>query len=77
MFTIPCKIGNVEIAKSMCDLRTSINVMPLSIYKSLNVSPLKETGIILQLTDRSNVYPEGILEDVLVEVNGSCLFLCY
>jgi hypothetical protein len=70
MFTIPCKIGNLGIAKAMCDLGASINVMPLSVYQRLNVGPLKETGIIVQLADRSNVYPEGVLEDVLVQVNG-------
>ncbi|XP_039050452.1 uncharacterized protein LOC120191588 [Hibiscus syriacus] len=64
MFTIPCKLGNVRIERAMLDLGASINVMPLSIYSSLNVGPLKETGVIIQLADRSNVYPEGVLEDV-------------
>ncbi|KAL0312960.1 UNVERIFIED_CONTAM: hypothetical protein Sradi_5695300 [Sesamum radiatum] len=55
--------------KAMCDLGASINVMPLSIYESLNIGPLKETCVVLQLADRSIVYPEGVLEDVLVQVN--------
>ncbi|KAJ8758653.1 hypothetical protein K2173_000374 [Erythroxylum novogranatense] len=54
----------------MCDLGASINVMPLSIYSSLNAGPLKENGVIIQLADRSIVYPKGVLEDVLVQVNG-------
>ncbi|XP_024978936.1 uncharacterized protein LOC112516146 [Cynara cardunculus var. scolymus] len=54
--------------KAMLNLGTSINVMPYSIYSSLNVGPLKRTGVI-QLADRSNVYPKGVLEDVLVQVN--------
>ncbi|XP_027166731.1 uncharacterized protein LOC113766775 [Coffea eugenioides] len=29
--------------------------------------PLKETGIIIQLTDRTCAYPDGIIEDVLVQ----------
>ncbi|XP_031282520.1 uncharacterized protein LOC116141123 [Pistacia vera] len=70
MFTIPCKLGDVRIEKVMLDLGASINVMPLSIYSSLNIGPLKETGVIIQLADRSNVYPEGVVEDVLVQVNG-------
>ncbi|PIN24395.1 hypothetical protein CDL12_02876 [Handroanthus impetiginosus] len=70
MFAIPCKIGNMGIEKAMCDLGASINVMPLSIYSSLNVGALKETGVVIQLADRSVVYPEGVLEDVLVQVNG-------
>ncbi|KAH9723012.1 hypothetical protein KPL70_006942 [Citrus sinensis] len=69
MFTIPCKIGSVRIEKALLDLGASINVMPRSIYSSLNVGPLKETGVIIQLADRSNAYPNGVLEDVLVQVN--------
>ncbi|KAL0423830.1 UNVERIFIED_CONTAM: hypothetical protein Sradi_0917800 [Sesamum radiatum] len=69
MFSIPCKIGNIGIEKAMRDLGASINIMPLSIYKSLKIGPLKETGVVIQLADRSIVYPEGVLEDILVQVN--------
>ena len=69
MFTIPCVIGNHKLERAMLDLGASINVMPLSIYKVLNLRPLKETKVIIQLADRSNAYPEGIVEDVLVRVN--------
>ncbi|XP_012448660.1 uncharacterized protein LOC105771814 [Gossypium raimondii] len=69
MFAISCEIGNVGIKKAMCDLGASINVMPYSIYKLINGGPLKETGVIIQLADRSVVYPEGLLEDVLVKFN--------
>jgi hypothetical protein len=54
----------------MCDLGASINVMPLSIFTSLNVGPLKETGVVIQLADRSIVHPEGVLEDVLLQVKN-------
>ncbi|XP_071939272.1 uncharacterized protein [Coffea arabica] len=69
MFTIPCKIGGTPIRKAMLDLGASINVMPKTIYASLNLGPLKGTGIIIQLADRTNAYPEGLVEDVLVQVN--------
>ncbi|XP_027170440.1 uncharacterized protein LOC113770231 [Coffea eugenioides] len=69
MFTIPCKIGNAPIRKAMLDLGASINVMPKTIFASLNLGPLKETATIIQLTDRTNAYPEGLVEDVLVQVN--------
>lgn len=69
MFTIPCKIGSIRVEKVMLDLGASINVTPRSIYLSLNVGPLKETGVIIQLADRSNAYPDGVLEEVLVQVN--------
>ncbi|KAM1516930.1 hypothetical protein ACFX10_015837 [Malus domestica] len=43
--------------------------MPYSVYESLNLGDLKETKIVIQLADRSNRYPKGLLEDVLVQVN--------
>ncbi|KAL2237321.1 UNVERIFIED_CONTAM: hypothetical protein Sindi_0923800 [Sesamum indicum] len=55
--------------RAMCDLGAFINVMPLTIFESLNVGPLKETGVVIQLVDRFVVYPEGVLKDVLVQVN--------
>ncbi|XP_027120696.1 uncharacterized protein [Coffea arabica] len=69
MFTIPYKIGGTPIRKAMLDLGASINVMPKTIYASLNLGPLKGTCIIIQLADRTNAYPEGLVEDVLVQVN--------
>ncbi|KAH6817707.1 hypothetical protein C2S51_001310 [Perilla frutescens var. frutescens] len=32
-------------------------------------SPMKETRVIIQLANRSNAYPQGVVEDVLVKVN--------
>ncbi|XP_021722563.1 uncharacterized protein LOC110690043 [Chenopodium quinoa] len=69
IFTIPCKMGNTRYDKCMLDLGASINVMPLYIYKSLNLGPLKDTRVIIQLVDRSNTYPVGVVEDVLLQVN--------
>ncbi|XP_071920785.1 uncharacterized protein [Coffea arabica] len=69
MFTIPYKIGGTPIRKAMLDLGASINVMSKTIYASLNLGPLKGICIIIQLADRTNAYPEGLVEDVLVQVN--------
>ena len=69
-FTIPCRIGNTSFERVMCDLGSSINVMPRSIFNKLNLGNLKETGVIIQLADRSNVYPDGVVEDILVQVNN-------
>ncbi|KAM1483033.1 hypothetical protein ACFXTO_035264 [Malus domestica] len=68
-FTIPCVIGNTRFESAMLDLGASINVMPYSIYASINLGELKNDGVIIQLADRSNAYPKGVLEDVLVHVN--------
>ncbi|KAM2227534.1 hypothetical protein ACFXTI_014329 [Malus domestica] len=68
-FTIPCVIGNTRFKSAMLDLGASINVMPYSIYASMNLGKLKNDGVIIQLADRSNAYPKGVVEDVLVQVN--------
>ncbi|XP_074292857.1 uncharacterized protein LOC141619737 [Silene latifolia] len=70
MFTIPCTIGNTKIQKAMLDLGASINVMPYSLYESMKLGPLHATSVVIQLADRPNVYPKGIVEDVLVLVDN-------
>ncbi|RDY08678.1 hypothetical protein CR513_07077, partial [Mucuna pruriens] len=69
IFSVPCTIGNCTFADSMLDLSPSINVMPSSIYKSLNFGDLEPTGMIILLANKSVVQPLGILENVLVQVN--------
>ncbi|GJU56476.1 uncharacterized protein Tco_1230190 [Tanacetum coccineum] len=68
MFTIPCKMGNVEIERAMLDLGASINVMPHSIYEAMNVGKLKEIWVIIQFADCSYAYPDDVLADILVQV---------
>ncbi|CAN6580988.1 unnamed protein product [Malus baccata var. baccata] len=59
--------GNTRFESAMLDLGASINVMPYSIYASMNLGELKNDGVIIQLANRSNAYPKGVLEDVLVQ----------
>ncbi|XP_074301171.1 uncharacterized protein LOC141632527 [Silene latifolia] len=73
MFTIPCTLGDTRIERAMLDLGASINVIPYSFYKSMKLGSLVETGIVIQLADRSNAYPKGVVEDVLVMV-GTLIF---
>ncbi|KAI9081395.1 hypothetical protein K1719_036658 [Acacia pycnantha] len=68
-FSIPCLIGNYRFDDCMLDLGASINVMPASVYRSLGLGPLRPTGVIVQLANRSNAHPSGLVEDVLVKVN--------
>ncbi|CAN6551661.1 unnamed protein product [Malus baccata var. baccata] len=70
-FTIPYFIGNTRFESAMLDLGASINVMLYSIYASMNLGELKNDGVIIQLADRSNAYPKGVLEDVLVHAHGN------
>ncbi|XP_073119798.1 uncharacterized protein [Henckelia pumila] len=68
-FTIPCIIGGATVNRVLCDLGASINLMPLSIFRSLELGEVKPTTITLQLADRSLTYPRGVVEDVLVKVD--------
>ncbi|XP_021775616.1 uncharacterized protein LOC110739479 [Chenopodium quinoa] len=69
MFTVPVTIGDTTFRRAMLDLGASINVIPYSLFKSLELGPLHDTGVVIQLADRSNVYPKGVVEDVLVKVD--------
>ncbi|XP_074314418.1 uncharacterized protein LOC141649632 [Silene latifolia] len=73
MFTIPCKIGDLDCQHAMLDLGASINVLPNYLYESLKLEPLKPTRTVISLAGRSNIYPKGVVEDVLVKV-GEILF---
>ena len=68
-FTIPCAIGNSVFEKALCDFGASINLMPLSIIKKLNLREARPTIVTLQLENRSYTHPHGIIEDVLVKVD--------
>ncbi|XP_062104530.1 uncharacterized protein LOC133815738 [Humulus lupulus] len=68
-FTIPCVIGELHIEKALCDLGASITLMPLSIFRKLNLGEVTPTIISLQLADRSLTYPRVIIEDVLVKID--------
>ena len=68
-FTIPCAIGEHNFKKALCDLGASINLMPLSVVKKLNLGELTPTTLSLQMVDRSVTYPQGIIEDVLMKVD--------
>ncbi|CAN6712693.1 unnamed protein product [Malus baccata var. baccata] len=43
--TIPCVIGNIRFESAMLDLGASINVLPYSIYASMNLGALKNDGV--------------------------------
>ena len=68
-FTIPCKMGNSVFERALCDLGSSINLMPLSIFRRLGLDEVRPTTVTLQLADRSLKHPWGVIEDVLVKVD--------
>ena len=53
---------------ALCDLGAGVSVMPLSLYRRLDLNKLTPTEISLQMADRSTAIPIGICEDVPVVV---------
>jgi hypothetical protein len=67
--TLSCFIGEHKIERALFDLGASVNLLPYSIFQSLNLGELKPTSVTLLLADRSVKVPKGIVEDVLVQVD--------
>ncbi|XP_057247415.1 uncharacterized protein LOC130589836 [Beta vulgaris subsp. vulgaris] len=66
-YSIPVKLGDIEIKNALCDLGASVSLMPLSICKKLNMGELKPTRISLQLADRTVKFPLASLKMFLLE----------
>jgi len=69
-FSIPCVIGSETIEKTMCDLGASISLLPLSLFKRMDIGELKPTEITLKLVDRTTIRPAGLIQDIPVKVGG-------
>jgi len=68
--TISCFIGEHKIERALLDLEVSVNLLPYSVFQSLNLGELKPISVTLLLADRSVKVPRGIVEDVLVQVDN-------
>ena len=46
-FTIPCTLNSKEFPNYLCDLGASINLMPLSLFRELNLGEVIDTDMTL------------------------------
>ena len=67
--TISCAIGTTNISNALCDLGAGVSVMPLSLYKKLDLGELAPTSITLQMADKTTKQPAGIIENVLLRID--------
>ncbi|GJR92725.1 reverse transcriptase domain-containing protein [Tanacetum coccineum] len=67
-FLIQCKFPGMDECLALADLDASINLMPFSVWKKLNLPDLTPTCMTLELADRSISRPIGIAKDVNVKV---------
>ncbi|QHN77320.1 uncharacterized protein DS421_19g651610 [Arachis hypogaea] len=69
-FLIPCTIEIITSEKALCDLGSSINLMPLSVMERLGIFEVQATKISLEMTDKSLKKAYGLVEDVLVTIEN-------
>ncbi|CAA7041926.1 unnamed protein product [Microthlaspi erraticum] len=69
-FTLPCMLGPLSFKNSLCDLGSSVSLMPLSVAKRLGYHKYQACGISLVLADRSIRLPTGMLEDLPLRIGN-------
>jgi hypothetical protein len=71
---ITCTIYYQKIKNALCDLGASVNLMTKAMFEELGYPAISLTTMIIKLADSSIKYPEGIVENLLVNVKGSYVF---
>ncbi|GJQ90649.1 MAK10-like protein [Tanacetum coccineum] len=68
LFTLPCKLGDSKPFDTLADLGSCINIIPLYLFKKLNIGLLEETDHIFGLADGTKSYLIGIVKYVEVHI---------
>ncbi|GJR70804.1 hypothetical protein Tco_0016869 [Tanacetum coccineum] len=58
------RLGNSEPFDTLADLGACVNLIPLYLFKKLNIGLLEETNHVFGLADGTKSYPIGIVKDV-------------
>nr|GEY56353.1 hypothetical protein [Tanacetum cinerariifolium] len=68
LFTLPCRLGESKPFDTLDGLGSCVNIIPLYLFKKLNIRLLEETDHIFKLADGTKSYPVGIFKDVEVHI---------
>nr|GEV10595.1 hypothetical protein [Tanacetum cinerariifolium] len=68
LFTLPCRLGNSKPFDTLANLGSCVNIIPLYLFKKLNIGLLEESDHIFRLADGTKSYPVGIVKDVEVHI---------
>ncbi|GJS28427.1 MAK10-like protein [Tanacetum coccineum] len=68
LFTLPCRLGDSKPFDTLADLGSCVTIIPLYLFKKLNIGLLEETGHIFGLADGTKSYPVGVVKDVEVHI---------
>ncbi|XP_023766917.1 uncharacterized protein LOC111915492 [Lactuca sativa] len=66
---IPCQFGNVLATQALTNSGASINLMPFSFFKKLNLPEPRPLNMKIHLADKKIIRPRGVCEDLLIKVN--------
>ncbi|GJT04026.1 MAK10-like protein [Tanacetum coccineum] len=68
LFTLPCRLGDSKPFDTLADLGSCVNIIPLYLFKKLNIKLLEETDHIFGLANGTKSYPVGIVKVVEVHI---------
>ncbi|GKE04067.1 MAK10-like protein, partial [Tanacetum coccineum] len=68
IFTLPCRLGDSKPFDTLADLGSCVNIIPLYLFKKLNIGLFEETDHIFGLADGTKSYPIRIVKDVEVHI---------
>nr|GEY49180.1 hypothetical protein [Tanacetum cinerariifolium] len=68
LFTLPCRLGDLKPFDSLADLGSCMNIIPLYLFKKLNIGLSKETDHVFGLADETKSYPVRIVKGVEVHI---------
>ncbi|GJZ07920.1 MAK10-like protein [Tanacetum coccineum] len=68
LFTLPCRLRDSKPFDTLANLGSCINIIPLYLFKKLNIGLLEEIDHIFGLADGTKSYLVGIVKDVEVHI---------
>ncbi|KAL7596673.1 uncharacterized protein LOC111906112 [Lactuca sativa] len=67
--TLPCQFGNLATIYALADSGASVNLMPYSFFKKLDLLEPRPIRMAVHLANKTVTFPRGICEDLLVKVD--------
>ncbi|GJX74955.1 MAK10-like protein [Tanacetum coccineum] len=68
LFTLPCRLGDSKRFDTLANIGSCVNIIPLYLFKKLNIGLLEETDHIFGLANGTKSYPIGIVKDVEIYI---------
>jgi len=69
-FSVPVTIKGFYVGEVMCDLRSSANMMSLSLFNTIGGMELKPCEVRIWLADGSLKNVEGVIETMNIDIDG-------